>query len=45
MKKYESPLAELVGLETRDVITFSFPDSNAKYDDCEDANNVPGWFM
>ena len=44
MKKYNTPLAEITELETRDVITFSIPDVNAQYDDVEDAKNVEHWF-
>ena len=42
MKKYSTPMALLTELETRDVITFSIPDVNAKYDDVEYAPD--SWF-
>ena len=44
MKKYVSPSAELSLLEVKDIITFSFPDVNAQYDDVEDAEKVSHWF-
>ena len=43
MKAYNAPLAEIAELQTQDIVTFSIPDINAKYDDTEDASGLD-WF-
>ena len=42
MKKYNSPEVEVIEFQTSDIITFSAPDSMAKYDDVENAPD--SWF-
>ena len=43
MKAYNAPLAEITELQTQDIVTFSIPDINAKYDDTADASGLD-WF-
>ena len=44
MQKYNTPLAELIGLETKDIITLSAPDEEAPLDDVIQAGKLEGWF-
>ena len=44
MQKYNTPSAELVELETKDIITLSAPDDEAPFDDTITAGNLSGWF-
>ena len=42
MKKYNTPIADIVEINVVDIITLSAPDENAKYDDTAKAPN--NWF-